>query len=468
MSTIFGVKKELVERTHLSITRMEELFQMEGAAGPQDDIPGDMMGPPPEPPPSYASLHIENGEISEKSRKQYVFGGNCDGKSGNDMRLVIYESDVGGVFAEGTATNFVLEDSAISISGNGQGLGGASSGAAAGNGGTLTLRNVVITTNGASRCATAADNYGLLRVYDSVLISQGGPFGEDAPTDRALKGGPPAPLEISGNCRTHCTTGNSQSYFYNSTIIGDGWAALSTDMSDGYVYLEATDCVVKMLKSGYGAYADTFCHDVFNRCEFDVASMAGIIAGESDMAFNDCTVNCGTYFAFLHCVGGPPTQVTTLKVSGGDVNCVSEAITVRSTNAVIDLTDTKISSESGVLIRSIVNPDPHSTKVRGKKVFGIRVNITDMDAEGDILHEDNDREMYLNLNSARVRGAIKGACLSMDLGSKWYATADSEVELISNVESGQFDAPEGVTIRAKGKASQEFDLYSGGKLIVTC
>ena len=81
-----------------------------------------------------------------------------------------------------------------------------------------------------------------------------------------------------------------------------GWAALSTDSSDGFVYLEANHCTVKTIKAGYGTYADGSCHDVLNRLHLRRGRHGSIIAGEADVTFNDTNAKCGSYFALIHYV----------------------------------------------------------------------------------------------------------------------------------------------------------------------
>ena len=65
-----------------------------------------------------------------------------------------------------------------------------------------------------------------------------------------------------------------------------------------------------------------------------------------------------------------------------------------------------------------------------------------------------------------MTGAIKGAHLSMDVRSNWFADADSEVTFTGDIFLNQIDAAKGVTIHASGAEAGEYDLFSGGKLIV--
>ena len=55
----------------------------------------------------------------------------------------------------------------------------------------------------------------------------------------------------------------------------------------------------------------------------------------------------------------------------------------------------------------------------------------------------------------------------MNTGSKWVATADSSITLITDINTAQIDAPEGVTITAIASETAEYTLASGGKFVVT-
>ncbi len=126
-----------------------------------------------------------------------------------------------------------------------------------------------------------------------------------------------------------------------------------------------------------------------------------------------------------------------------------------------------IVSEEGVLVRSVYNGgDPFTTKVNGKKVYGVHVNLRNMAVTGDIIHDDRERDMTVNLRSTCLTGAIRNANLTMDVGSRWAASGDSYVVLASDVDLSQLDAPAGVTITAKGAVPGEHQLPSGGKIII--
>ena len=391
------------------------------------------------------------------------------GEIGADGAKGVYiesdDPDAGGITVSGEGEKYTVEDSVVFLHSNSNGLGGKGSGLFANDHSEMTIRNCKVMTVGKSRCCTATEQYSKMYIYDSYLHGHGAPFGAQS-VNLEDAGHPPAALEILGNSRTHCTQSNSETYLYNSTIIGDGWAALSTDGAEGYVKLEANDCKVQTILSGYGAYADGACHDFFNRCDFDVADQAGIMAGECDMTFDDCTAVCGSYFAHIHCVMGFPAEVATLTVKNSAVNAAKDAISIRSHNAIVNLENTDISADNGVLVHSIVNTDPNATKTGGKRVYGIHVNVTDCELEGAMVHEDPDREMIINLKDSSLTGAINGAILTMEGESSWIATNQSTVTFVGDIDLDRIDAPAGVTIRAKAATAGSYNLSSGGSLIL--
>jgi hypothetical protein len=407
---------------------------------------------------------VENGAVQLSPNGGQLTGEvTADGAKG--IKITCDGPDVGGVTVKGEGQHFVLEDADITISGNGAGLGGMASGVYSMDHSSFDLKNCRITATGAARCCTSTEQYSTMRIYDSLLIGHGAPYGDGAPKLEGFMMSPPAALEIEGNARTHCTQSNSETYFYNSTIVADGWAAVSTDGAEGYVYLECNDCSVVATKSGYGAYADGACHDVFNRTNFDVACMAGIIAGEADMTFNDCHSKCGTYFALIHCVMGQPSEVSELTVNGGTITSKKPVVLVKSQNTEIVLDGVRAESGCGILLKTQWNDDPNATKTNGKPVYGVHLALRNEDYEGDIVHEDPDRDVYVTLENASWTGAINRGYLTLKGGTQWFATGDSTVTLTGFVHEGQIDADEGVTITAVADQAGEYLLPSGGKLV---
>ena len=90
-----------------------------------------------------------------------------------------------------------------------------------------------------------------------------------------------------------------------------------------------------------------------------------------------------------------------------------------------------------------------------------------MSVTGDLLHEDSERAMWIDLESAVLTGGITNGCLNLDAGSKWTADKDSTVQFLKDVNLAQIDAAEGVTITAVGGEAGTYTLASGGKLVIT-
>ena len=435
--------------------------------------PGGPGGGPEMPPerPIFAALEIVDGKIANQNE---AITGKIDAKKASGVHLNANNDSMGGVYVSGC--DYTLEHANIRLSGQGQGLGGKLSGAAVEDHGSLTLKDCRINMDGKLRCATSAGGNSVLRVYDSMLISHGEPWPVDEKEVTWVIGPgmskPPVFLEIEGNMRTHCTVMDSESYFYNSTVIADSWAALSTDAAGQRVYLEANDCNVITTRSGYGTYADTDCHCVLNRCNLDVQNMAAIVAGESSVKLVDCTAKCGSYVVLNHVVGGGPgdgifTQVSDISIIGGSYQCEEPAIICKSCNADVLLEGTKISSAAGVLLKSRINDDPCAPDPTGRDVYGIHAMIRNMEAQGSILHEDPKRRMTVKLECASLTGAVTGGVLlSLDAGSHWTATADSQVVIHGDISKEQIDAVAGVTIHAIGAENMTCPLPSGGILEV--
>ena len=420
----------------------------------------DWFAPNPE---AKAAVHVKDGSYApDLSATSAFLGGIIEDGKASSVRVEAGDGKTGGVFVQGKGS-WEVDGAWISLSGDCDGIGGPATGAAVCDGGELVIRDAVISASGLTHYATVAERGSVLKVYNSTLSSHGAPFANGEPQPNKPMQTPPPPLMIAGNSRTHCTMTNSESYFYNSTIIGDGWAALSTEAAEGYVLIEANDCTVVTVRRGYAAYVDPGCHVRLNRCKIDSADMSAIIGGEGEYTQVDCDVRCGANFLLMHSVFGEPEEVSEVTIRGGKVRSVGDSMLVKSRNIELLLESTDIRADTGVLIRSIHNEDFLATPV-GEDPYGVSVAMKDMTAEGDIIHSDNEREMWLSLNNTTLKGAVCGAHIAFDSESKWFATANSEVTLLGNVDISQIDAPAGVTVTMHASESGSFTLASGGVL----
>jgi len=479
-ATIKGLVMEKPVAQPYKMQTMEEMMASMGAAaggerggapGAAGEASGGISGGPPGgfggASNSTPAVYIDNGRYSAgKSKSGVVTAGKIGDEFASDVKIIAKEGDIGGIFVKGLGSEYTIANANIELSGNGNfGLAGPGSGASAEDYATLTIRNSTITTSGENRNATAAQDHSILKVYNSTLTAHGAPFEPDYTNTEQKK-----QLEIDGNSRTHVTLSNSLSYFYYCTVIAEGWAALSTDGSNGFVYIEANNCTVKTIKAGYGTYADMGCHVYINNSDFDVASMAGIMTGGADITFKDTKAKCGTYFALMHSIG-TPDEVSTLKVTGGEIKTKSPVVLIKSANAEISFDGVKMSSESGTLLKSVISVDPQAAKAantKGQEVYGIHATFRNMNVSGDIDHsiDKDNRKMTVYLESTTLKGAIKDAYISISPLSKWIATADSNVTIVGDVEVSQIDASAGVTINAVAGQSGTYKLAGGGTLII--
>jgi hypothetical protein len=430
----------------------------EGGPGVPPGGPGGRGGAQPTP-----AVYIDNGAYAAgKSKTGAVSKGEIKDSYASNVQIVAKEEGIGGVYVKGAKSQFTLTGANIELTGKVNGLGGPGSGAEPDDHGTLIIRNSKIVTNGESQSATAAENYSTLIVNNSTLIAHGIPFTPDITNTGQKK-----QLEVDGTARAHVTMSNSESYFNNSTIIADGWGALSTDASGGYVYVEANHCDIQTIKHGYGTYADHYCIVSLNNSKVTTAAHTAIVDKNGKVYLNNVDATAGKYCALIHNSGMPVSVVGTFKVRGGRIETTDAAILVKSTNADILLDGTKLASRKGILIKSQLSDDPGLPRPsEGQKVYGIHATFRDMDIAGDLVHTDKQRDMFVFLESTILKGAIKDAHISVDPASRWIATADSTATIIGNVDLAQIDAPKGVTISAIGSENGSYRLASGGTLNV--
>lgn len=414
-------------------------------------------------PDAKAAVHVKNGCYTPSlSAQSALLGGCVESQKASSVRVEAGDGKTGGVFVQGKGA-YEVDGAWISLSGDCDGIGGPATGVAVCDGGELVVRNAVIDASGLTHYATVAERGSVLRVYDSVLSSHGAPFANGEPQPNKPMQTPPPPLMIAGNSRTHCTMTNSESYFYNTTILADGWGALSTEAAEGYVLIEANDCTVVTVRRGYATYVDPGCHVRLNRCRVDSADMAAIVGGEGELSIADSDVRCGANFLLMHSVFGEPEEVSKISVCGGKVRSVQDAFLIKSVNTEIILDGTDIRADNGVLLHTIHNEDMLATPA-GENPYGVFVAMKHMTIEGDIFHEDDQRGMWLQLSDCVLHGAICGAHLEMHGDSRWIATANSEVTLIGELDPAQIDAPEGVIIRMHAGEQGSVKLASGGVL----
>ena len=179
-------------------------------------------------------------------------------------------------------------------------------------------------------------------------------------------------------------------------------------------------------------------------------------------------------------------------------------ILVKSTNTVIDLVNSQIlpaEGGTGAILHTVYNNDTMFMNAvpDGEQYPGVVVNMTDMEVSGDVIHEDYQRDLYLNLNAATLTGAINdydcahwnevaaaegftdyaldasyatahGAYLTLTNGSVWNVTTEStlaglDMDATSTVNGTVTENADGtVTVTpaassASGEATAEDDGF---------
>ncbi len=447
---------------------------------PGADIPPGTPGPgmpgggPPKAPdfPRMESMDVLNGKLYVAENTYADISGEI---TDTEMKNASYKTEevcLNGLYIGGDSV-YSIQDSKFDMTGYGiNDFAGIGSAVMVNDTAKCEMENVDIVTHGVIRPCTTVTGNGTLIVRNCVLDAKGGKIPETY-VPRVASGmmEPPPGLKLGGNCRTHLSMGNSRAYFYDSKIQAHSWAALSTDGSDGDLYLEANNCDVVCDTVGYATYADGGCHNVLNDCRISVDTHVAIIAGDAWVKLNNCTVKSNQYGAMLHGVRGHYTETTECHIVGGTWDVGETLFFVKSREVYLKLDGAKVKTGK-YLLHAVVNDDPAKTEVPEElklKTYGVNAVFANGVYEGDIIHEDTDRTMNLTLQNATVKGVIEDAYVKLD-GSRWFATGESHVCLVGAVEVSQMDAAQGVTIYAVAgegcNLEGEFALTSGGKLVV--
>ena len=430
-------------------------------------------GPPKAPPfPRMESMDVLDGKLYVAETPYAEISGEI---TDTEMKNASYKTDevcLNGLYIGGDSV-YAIQDSQFDLTGYGiDDFAGNGSAIMVNDTAKCEMDNVQVTTHGVIRPCTVVTGNGTLIVRNCVLDSKGGEIPKSY-VPRVASGmmEPPPGLKLGGNCRTHLSMGNSRAYFYDSKILAHSWAALSTDGSNGDLYLEANNCDVVCDTIGYGTYADNGCHNVLNDCRITVDTHVAIIAGDAWVKFNGGTVKSGQYGAMLHGVRGHYTETTECHITGGDWKVGEALFFVKSENVYLKVDGAKVKTGK-YLVHAIVNDDDAATKVPDDmklKCYGVNAVIANGDYQGDIVNDDTDRTMNVSILHAKVAGVITDAYISLE-GSQWTATGDSTVCLVGDVKENQIDAAAGITVQAVAGEGcglkGEYTLASGGKLVV--
>lgn len=203
---------------------------------------------------------------------------------------------------------------------------------------------------------------------------------------------------------------NSESYFYGCEIYAEAWAALSTDSSGGYVYLEADDSKIDVGGNGYVVYADNGCHVVLNRCQISSGNVFGIQDGDSSIQFRDVNGACKGYGFLVHGGMSDLTAIGTIRMENCDLLSAGPMFRCKSTNVDIYLKDCRLTCTKGIILETMLTDDEfyYKTRAHSPKEYGVQFTFEGMELFGDLCCSDPERKTCLNFVDTALTGAITG------------------------------------------------------------
>ena len=194
----------------------------------------------------------------------------------------------------------VLNDYVIDLTGIGTNdMGGFGAAVYVSDNAVAELNNFRIVTRGPGRGTIFTRFAATLTVNDSTI------YAVSDPNRSTMQGCPPG-LFLEGSVRATNAVGASCVTYNNSTVISQGWGALSTDSDDLYTAsdepteLHINDSYIAVLTSGYGAYSDGGARDYFTGSVIDVPDYAAVETGRGIVSYEDCIINAGMYGVMTH------------------------------------------------------------------------------------------------------------------------------------------------------------------------
>ena len=214
-------------------------------------------GPPKVPPfPRMDSMDVLNGKLYMAETPYAEITGDISDTAMKNASYKTEEVCLNGLYIGGDSV-YAIKDSEFDLVGYGiDDFAGNGAAIMINDNAKTGMENVNVTTHGVIRPCTVVSGDATLIVRNCVLDAKGGEIPKSyVPRIASGMMEPPPGLKLGGNCRTHLSMGNSRAYFYDSKILAHSWAALSTDGSNGDLYLEANNCDVVCETVGYGTYA---------------------------------------------------------------------------------------------------------------------------------------------------------------------------------------------------------------------
>jgi hypothetical protein len=441
--------------------------------------PGGPGGPPggmPGGPPSKAAIYIDNGtQVGAKEYQPGQYQGNvtsgAQGVTIDGASISSGEYGFTGVAVTGEKSVVTLNNVKMKLGVTKEAGAKDKSGAAlsVSNGATVRLNRSMLVVDGAQRYTTETGGSSKLIVNDSTVTQTGSnaftskmtePFSNDA-------------LYISGIARANMSVGTSKTYYFNSTVTTEGWAALSTDagMKPG-LNLVAYNTNAIAQHGGYGTYADFDCSVWLYGSRLESPEVGAIIAKSGHITVADggsapadvLQYNTGKQTAAGSVVTGGRNAVmmhapdmmgegiaaadagtldvirSTLAtdrrlVSSRDygkhigpaaaayIHYINGAdLLIKSTSGNFNFDGATLKSFSNVLVMTVLNSDRMGNFLKaesdGAAVKPVAVSFRNMSATGDVRHMDYQRIMTLSLENATLKGSVVSGSLG-DWNKLW-------------------------------------------------
>ena len=401
--------------------------------GPGGGPPGGMMMPGP---PSQAAIFIKAG--AESTSKEYRAGqyqaqikSEANGITILGLNLNSGQYTYNGIAVTGAKSVVTLDKARMKL-GVTQEAGAKEVGGAA-----VSVGDAKLIVNNSSITQTGSNRF---------TSQQTEPFSNDA-------------LFISGIARSNMSTGTSHTYYFNSTVTTEGWAALSTDASSGDgldLYAYNTRAIAQ--HGGYGTYADFGCRVWLYGSTLESPEVGAIIARSGEITIADgasapaeiMKFNLGETTAAGTVIAGgrdavmihAPDMMGEGKGAAAYIDYINgAALLIKSTSATISFDRAKLDSFSGVAVMTVLNSDRMGNFLKaetdGSQVKPVAITMKNMSVNADINHMDYQRIMTLSLERATLKGAVVSGMVE-DWNKLWAVFQRKDTRWVQNDKWGTF------------------------------
>ena len=199
------------------------------------------------------------------------------------LKMAIHDFTANGLTVAGADDTVVLQNADITKYVT-SAISGTAGGYIAGTtGGTLYIVDSVLSEDGRGGVGgnyTVYASAGNLIVENSRILQLGEEEGgfTSAIGEPGSNGG----LLVYGVARANMSIGTSHTYYFDSYVETEGWAAMSTDAGRG-VEFYSYNSTARAVNGGYGVYADNGCYDYMYGTSLLAAEMGAIIAGGGEV-----------------------------------------------------------------------------------------------------------------------------------------------------------------------------------------